>query len=182
MDRLVFLLLGACAPDPEDGSSDHDSHAPLDPCDELADKTSDILAVHECDALDTVEFGLTLTDPEGNALPANIQPDDAWTVTPEIRNLTDTDITIRSSDCLVKNVGWFMDGAWVIGVFDCFEETETEVPANAVWSPGPYDLFPLSAESGQPIGGTVIYLFEDAAGGDHGCLACADDVTVLETH
>ena len=182
MDRLVFLILGACAPDPDDGSSDNGSHAPVDACDELADKTSDIPAVYECDALDTVEFGLTLTDLEGNPLPAKIEPDAEWTVTPEIRNLTDTDITIQSSDCLVKNVGWFMEEEWVIGVFDCFERTETEVPANAVWSPGPYDLFPLPADSGQQLGGTVIYLFEDSSGDDHGCLVCADDVAVLGTH
>jgi hypothetical protein len=181
MGWCVFLLLSACGPDhePDDGSSDHDSEAPRDPCDELADKTADIPAVHECDAIDDVEFVLTLTDMDGKPLPTEVEPDTEWTVVTEIRNPTDTDITIQSSDCVVKDLGFFIEGKWAVGVFDCFEETETAVPANGVWSSGPYDFFPLPAASGQQLGGMAIFLFEDAAGGDHGCLVCADDVTVL---
>ena len=183
MDRLgwcVFVSLGACKPEPDHGGSDDDSDdgAPLDPCDELADKTSALPAVHECDARDDVEFRMTLTDLDGIPLPAKIEADDAWTVVSEIRNLTDTDLTIRSPDCVVKNLGFFLEEQWAIGVFDCFEETETEVPANGTWSSGPYDFIPLPAESGQQLGGMVIFLFEDSGGADHGCLVCADDVTV----
>jgi hypothetical protein len=177
----VFLLSIACGPDhdPDDGSSDHESQPPGDPCDELADQGSEVPSLHECDAIDDVEFGLTLTDIDGNALPKEVEPDTEWTVVTEIRNLTDTDITIRSPDCVVKNLGFFIEGQWAVGVFDCFEETETKVPANDVWSSGPYDFIKFPAESGQQLGGMAIFVFEDDAGDDHGCLVCTDDVTVL---
>ena len=180
MDRLTFLFLSACGPDDDPDVSDHDSDddAPVDACDLLADKTSDVPELHECDAIDDVEFGLALTDLDGNALPAKIEPDEDWTVVAEIRNLTDTDLTIRSPDCVVKDLGFFLKGKWVVGVFDCFEQTETEVPANDAWSSGPYDFIPLPAVSGQQLGGMVVFLFEDAAGLEHGCLVCADDVKV----